>query len=140
MEIIYKEIRESYNKEELRLLYHDTEWINYGNDIEKTKRAIEKSLCTIGAFHNDKLVGIIRVIGDDERIIYVQELVVLKQYKRRGIGKTLIKLIKNKYNHIKDIVLITDNTDNNPETNGFYRLLGFKEASEYGTICYINWE
>lgn len=140
MEIIYKEIRESYNKEELRLLYHDTEWINYGNDIEKTKRAIEKSLCTIGAFHNDKLVGIIRVIGDDERIIYVQELVVLKQYKRRGIGKTLIKLIKNKYNHIKDIVLITDNTDNNPETNGFYRSLGFKEASEYGTICYINWE
>ncbi|SFB18477.1 GNAT family N-acetyltransferase [Clostridium frigidicarnis] len=140
MDIIYKEIRESYNKEELRLLYHDTAWINYGNDIDKTKRSIEKSLCTIGAFCNDKLVGIIRVIGDDERIIYIQELVVLRQYKRKGIGKTLIKLIRDKYKHITDIVLITDNTDNNPETNGFYKTLGFKEASEYGTICYMKCE
>ena len=80
--ITYREIREDYDHEQLRLLYHDAGWLNYGNDIEKTERAIRKSLCTIGAYDGDKLVGIVRVVGDDEHIVYFQELAVLSQYKR----------------------------------------------------------
>lgn len=138
--IIYKEIGQDYDKEQLRLLHHDTEWIKYGNDMEKEERAIQKSLCTIGAYDEDKLVGIVRVIGDDERVIYFQELVVLKQYKRMGIGRTLVEMIMEKYKHVPDKVLITDNTDNNPETNGFYQSLGYKLASDMGIVCYLKFE
>ena len=62
--ITYKEIKEDYDKEQLKLLYHDTEWISYGNDLEKKERAIRKSLCTIGAYHQDRIVPYIhRSIG-----------------------------------------------------------------------------
>lgn len=138
--ITYKEIREDYDKEQLKHLYHDTEWYTYGNDLEKTWRSIQKSLCTIGAFDEDKLVGVVRVVGDDERIIYFQELVVLSQYKRMGIGRTLVKMIMDRYKHVPDKVVITDNTDNNPETNGFYQSLGFKRANDMGIVCYLRFE
>lgn len=139
-EISYREIREDYDREQLRLLDHDAGWVNYGNDIETMARAIQKSLCTIAAFDGDKLAGIVRVVGDDEHIIYFQDLAVLSQHKRRGIGRTLVEMIMNKYQHVRHIVAITDNTNGNPETNGFYQSLGFKLAGEMGIVCYLNFE
>ncbi len=60
--------------EELMNLYSDVEWSAYTNDSMRLKKAIENSLKVLTAWDDDKLVGLIRVIGDNQTIIYIQDI------------------------------------------------------------------
>jgi GNAT superfamily N-acetyltransferase len=65
----------------------------------------------------------------------IQDILILKGYQRRGYGKKLINEILNKYSHVRMKVLLTDDTE---KTKVFYDSVGFKKASEVGTVCYLN--
>lgn len=123
------------NEKDFFSLYNDAGWTNYTDDFETTIRGIKNSLLIIGAFIKNKLAGFIRVIGDGETIIYIQDLIVLSQYKRRGIGKRLVREILERYKEARQKVLITDN---NPESTGFYNSIGFSESTSIGIIAFIK--
>ena len=81
--ITYKKMFD-FNQFQILNLYNDAGWSNYTNDPDQLLLAFENSLLVYGAFHKDKLVGVIRIVGDAHTIIYIQDLLVLHAYQRKG--------------------------------------------------------
>ncbi|MGB3017245.1 MAG: GNAT family N-acetyltransferase [Ignavibacteria bacterium] len=123
------------NKEELYALYNDAGWTLYTNDIDHLKDAVANSLQTITARSDGKLVGLIRCVGDGKTIIYIQDILVLREYKRCGIGTRLVDIVLKKYHDVRQIVLLTDDTE---EVKEFYRSLGFSEAGNMKLVCFVK--
>ena len=121
--------------EDLLNLYGDVEWFAYTNDPENLKLAIDRSLKVWTCWDDDKLVGLARVVGDGYTIIYIQDILVLKSYQGRGIGSKLLKLILEKYKPVRQIVLMTDETD---KTIRFYEKNGLRKASDYKMVTFIK--
>lgn len=88
------------------------------------------------AWDNPKLVGLIRIVGDSHTIIYIQDILVLKEYQSQGIGSKLLRLILEKYKSIHQIVLMTDNTK---ETISFYKKNGMVDTAEYNGVSFVKY-
>ena len=128
--ISYKEFgKERIN--EVYKIYEENGWGAYLNDIDKLRRAFDNSLYILGAFDEDELVGFIRCIGDSEYILYIQDLIVKKDYQRKGIGSTLVSRVSDKYKTVRQFLLITDDCD--VQANNFYKKMGLKREL-YGNI------
>lgn len=56
------------------------------------RRSIQNALC-FGVYESDKQVGFARVISDFATYAYVGDVFVLASYRRRGIGKWLMRSI-----------------------------------------------
>ena len=122
------------NKEDLMSLYTDVGWFVYTNDIDKLVRAITNSTRVISAWENEKLVALIRTVSDGETIVYIQDVLVLKEYKRKGIGKKLIKMILEENKEIRQIVLLTDKQDE--VSTAFYENLNFKSCDDGEIVAF----
>lgn len=57
--------------------------------------AINNSLYMVGVYDDDKLIGMGRIVGDGGVICYIQDLIILPEYRKRGIGSVLIKYLKD---------------------------------------------
>lgn len=111
-----------YNEEEILNLYDSVGWTNYTSNPSMLTNAYKHSLKILGAYDADKLVGIIRVVGDGYSIVYIQDIIVLPEYQRKGIGTTLIKEILSEYKDVYQKALMTDNTEKSIQ---FYKSVGF---------------
>lgn len=111
MQITYKE---THNVEEgaIKYLYENAKWTNYTKDMPTLLRAIKHSLAVITAWDGNHLVGLIRVVGDGQTIIYIQDILVLEHYQNRGVGSELMKRIVAKYKHVRQKVLLTNDAVN----------------------------
>ncbi len=121
--------------EELMNLYNDVEWFAYTKDNKRLKNAIENSLKVLTAWDDDKLVGLARVIGDNHTIIYIQDILILESYQGQGIGSHLLKCILEKYKSIRQIILLTDQTE---KTINFYGKNGMVKASDYNCVAFMR--
>ena len=117
----------TYNEEEILNLYQSVGWLNYVNQPEMLKNAYANSLRIFGAYENEKLLGIIRVVGDGHSIVFIQDIVVLPEYQRHGIGTALLKKVLDTYAHVYQKTLLTDDTE---KTILFYKSLGFQMDTE----------
>ena len=116
-------------------LYRANGWKSYADNIERTMRSIENALFVYTCWENDQLVGLLRAVGDGETITYVQDILVLPEYHRKGIGTNLLKKCMEEYKDCYQFVLITDDTD---KTNNFYKSMGLKSGKEMGANCFIK--
>ncbi len=116
-------------------LYEEAEWLNYLKDEAAFKQMFDNALYTLGAYDQDQLVGLVRMIGDNAHILYIQDILVLKAYRRRGIGRTLLKEAMDKFSHVRQTVLITDDKD---DTRGFYEACGLKKSSDMKIACFVK--
>ena len=125
------EIREYkiYNEPEILGLYEAVGWTAYTSRPEALRRGFEHSLLILAAYEADRLLGLIRIVGDGHTIVFVQDILVLPEYQRKGIGSALLQAVLDRYRHVRQIELATDDT---PKTAGFYRSMGFREMSEIG--------
>jgi ribosomal protein S18 acetylase RimI-like enzyme len=122
--------------EDLIELYNNVGWSNYTKHADMLHKAYENSLLVITAWHGDKLLGSIRIVGDGYSIIYIQDIVVLTEYQHMGIGFKLITEVLNKYEDVYQKVLLTDNE---PKTIAFYEKMGFLTSDKYGCISYVKY-
>mgnify|MGYP001408393643 FL=1 len=121
MTYIIKEY-ENYNEQEILDLYKSVEWDLYIVDPTMLKNAYNNSLKTYGAYVDDKLVGIIRVVGDGYSVVFIQDLLIRPEFQRQGIGRALMQRIIDEYKGVYQMHLLTDNTE---KTIGFYKSMGF---------------
>ena len=98
-------------------------------------KGFENSLLTLAAYEGERLIGIVRAVGDGHTIIFIQDILVLPEYQRKGIGSALLQEILSRYSMVRQIELVTDN---DPKTISFYRSMGFREMSESGCIGFIK--
>lgn len=121
MEFSIKEYK-AYNQQEILPLYESVGWTNYTQKPQMLKEAYLHSLKSYAAYVDNKLVGVIRVVGDGVSVVFVQDLLVYPQHHRHGIGTALLKRIMEEYNGVYQLHLLTDNTE---KTIAFYKSLGF---------------
>jgi len=134
--INYKEIK-NIDSNKIKDLYDDAGWIAYTEDIPKLMRGIENSKDVITAWEKNELIGLIRTVGDGETILYIQDILVKKNHKRKGIGTQLLNLILDKYTHVRHKVLLTDKT---AETKGFYESYGFKQSDSFDLVSFVKFD
>ncbi len=122
-------------KEQLMNLYGDVEWFAYTRYPEVLEKAVNNCLNVWTAWDGDKLVGLARVVGDSYTIIYIQDILILKDYQKRGIGSKILKLILKKYESVRQIILLTDDTE---KTVNYYKKNGLVKASDSNAVAFMK--
>ena len=120
--------------EDVLHLYQAVGWTNYTNQPQMLEQALPHSLAVYLAFDGEKIVGLIRLVGDGFSSVFVQDLIVLPSYQRQGIGRSLMKEALEDYKDAYQVQLVTEQTEKNV---GFYRSIGFETLSTYDCIGMI---
>jgi len=115
-------------------LYADSSWTLYTADAAQLMSALCGSLQVITAWQGDRLVGLVRAVGDSVTILYIQDLLVLTSFRRRGIGSALLERLCSMYLHVRQKVLMTDDT---PEIRQFYTACGFEDGGQKGLAFFV---
>ena len=131
------EIKEykAYSEPEILSLYASVGWTAYTDQPEVLRKGFENSMLTLAAYEDEQLLGIIRTVGDGHTIVFVQDILVFPEYQRKGVGSALLQAILDRYSHVRQIELATDNT---PKTIAFYKSMGFLELSEIGCCGFMK--
>ena len=128
-------INDAVSFEEIFLLYGAVGWTNYTTNPTMLKNALEHSLFLISARDEDgKLVGFLRAVGDGYSILYIQDIIVLPEYQRQGIGT---QLLRQTLEHFKEVYQIILTTDSELKTIAFYEANGFTALSKYGCTSFM---
>ena len=109
-------------------LYQAVGWTNYTNQPQMLAQALSHSLATYLARDGEKIVGLVRLVGDGFSSVFVQDLIVLPSYQRQGIGSSMMKQALADYKDAYQVQLATEQTE---KTLKFYRSLGFETLSTY---------
>ena len=126
--MIFIRNQQSVDLDDVLHLYQAVGWTNYTNQPQMLAQALTHSLAIYLARDGEKIVGLVRLIGDGFSSVFVQDLIVLPSYQRQGIGSTLMKQALADYKDAYQVQLATDESE---KTLGFYRSLGFETLSSF---------
>lgn len=60
---------------------------------EDMQQGLDGSLYAVCATLSGEIVGTARVVGDGRTVFYVQDVIVLPEHQRRGVGKAMMKKV-----------------------------------------------
>ncbi|MBS4750143.1 GNAT family N-acetyltransferase [Carnobacteriaceae bacterium zg-ZUI78] len=106
--------------EQLRQLYTSVGWCAYTNTFDDLSILLDKAIQVITAWDNNKLVGLIRTIGDGVYVEVIQDLLVLPEYQGNGIGKYLLTRACEGAEDKKQVFLLTESGAENKKALSFY--------------------
>ena len=58
--------------------------------LDHAKKALQNGLINVSALYNGELVGMGRLVGDGAMYWYLQEIIILPQFQRKGIGTMIV--------------------------------------------------
>jgi len=123
------------DREQMVRLYKAAGWWTPENDEnpEFVDRIAPGSYCFVGAFRGEHMIGMGRILSDGVSDTYIQDVTVLPDYRRRGIGARIITALVEKLreDRIEWIGLVGE-----PGTSDFYKQLGFSEMK--GSVPFIH--
>ena len=121
--------------EEIVNLYMAADWWQESDEARAVIPAmIRGSLCFMVARSLDgSIIGMARVISDGHSDAYIQDVVVLKDYRGKGIGSELVRRLTRfcVERKIRWIGLVAE-----PGTQGMYEELGFGSLAGYQPMLY----
>ena len=121
--------------EDVLPLYEAVGWTNYTTKPEMLEVAYKNSLHIIGAFNDDeKLIGVLRGVGDGASILFIQDILVYPEYQHQGIGTKLLQQTLEKYKNVYQIQLATDDST---KTVSFYESNGFTSLTSLNCVSFI---
>lgn len=53
-------------------------------------------------------MGILRAVGDGASVVFLQDLIVLPEFQRQGIGSQLMQRVMEKYADVYQLQLLTE--------------------------------
>jgi GNAT superfamily N-acetyltransferase len=113
--------------DELLALYEAVGWSAYTRSPAVLRAAITGSSFVVVARRGPRLVGLARAISDDATICYVQDVLVVPQEQRKGVGRALVRAVLDRYATVRQKVLLTDDE---PGQRAFYESLGYAEIRD----------
>lgn len=132
--ILYKETSNIAPKQ-IKRLYDSVGWKAYTREMEQVCRGISNSLYVLTAWNEDVLVGLVRVIGDGETIIYIQDILVNPKYQQQGIGEQLLTRTLAIYQGVRQKVLLTEDA---PLVRHFYEKYGFTSCDQGNVVAFYK--
>lgn len=131
--IIYKLLKK-VDPEELVILYRSAGWWSEKNDnIEFLDELVNNSFLFLAAYDGSKLIGMGRSISDGISDAYIQDVTVLPEYRRKGIGG---EIIRNLVSNLKERGIHWIGLIGEPGTQHFYEELGFERMIDYVPMLY----
>ncbi|TVX93625.1 GNAT family N-acetyltransferase [Paenibacillus agilis] len=113
------------------VLEHKTLWeaVGWGNvNIDMTERSIDNSVYAVVVISDDQVVGMGRIVGDGAMYYYIQDVAVLPDYQKLGIGQQIVdKLMQYIRLHCVGAGFVGLFASQGEEP--FYEKLGFKDYS-----------
>ena len=126
---------EKWPEDDIVELYRVGGWWKDSYDKSVIKFLIKYSFCfaVVVDKKTKKAVGMGRVLSDGISDGYIQDLVILPYYRKKGIGKKLTKILVDycKSKGVNWIALISE-----PNQEEFYKKIGFKEMKNYVPFKY----
>lgn len=123
------------SNEDLQKLYLSVGWDVYVNNNEDMTVLLKNAYYFVTVWDNDHLVGLTRVISDDHSIAYVQDILIDPDYQGNGIGSKLLNMIKERFNHVRQVVLMTDTSE---KTINFYEKNELLSLDKYGCTAFMK--
>lgn len=114
---------------DLLSLYESVGWTAYTKTPELLRDAVAGSSYVVTARRDGELKGLARAVSDDATICYLQDVLVHPDEQRRGGGRALVAKILDRYRHVRQKVLLTDDE---PGQRAFYESLGYREIRDFG--------
>lgn len=130
MSIVFKETKE-FSAQELQNLFLSVDWSS-GHYPEKLIVAMKNSSSVFTAWDGNQLIGLLNVLDDGIMTAYIHYLLINPIYQHQGIGKELVKRMKDKYMDYLRIILIAYDKEIR-----FYKNSGF-EVGEEKTPMFIT--
>jgi GNAT superfamily N-acetyltransferase len=115
--------------DELVALYEAVGWTAYVKSPERLRAAVRGSSCVLVARRDGRLVGLARAVSDGVSICYLQDVLVLPDEQRHGVGRALVESLLARYADVRQKVLLTDDE---PRQRAFYESLGYTEIRDFG--------
>ena len=128
-------INDAVSFEEIFPIYEAVGWTNYTTNPTMLKNALEHSLFLISARDEEgNLIGFLRAVGDGFSIVYIQDIIVLPEYQRQGIGTQLLRQTLEYFKEVYQMILTTDSE---LKTLAFYESNGFTALSKVGCTSFM---
>ncbi len=70
----------------------DTQGWGKDRPVDRNDQAIKGSIFIASARHKGRLVGLLRLVGDDAYCLYVADFIVRPEYQNMGIGTRLLEM------------------------------------------------
>ena len=96
----YKLLERIPTVKEYQFLRNSVDWPKVSN--EAVNQSLKNSLFSVCIVHNNTIIAIGRVIGDAGIYYYVQDVIVLPKFQRKGLGKKIMNSIMNYLNEKAD--------------------------------------
>jgi len=104
------------------LIYRANGW-SAAEKPELLHKALLNSETLISAWDGKKLVGLGNAISDGHLVVYYPHLLVLPAYHGRGIGREIMRRLRQRYERFHQHMLVAEATAVN-----FYERIGFVRA------------
>ena len=125
----------TYTEAEILPLYESVGWVAYTRAPEVLRAGFERSLLCLAAYEGDRLVGLLRAVGDGRTVVLLQDILVSPAFQRQGVGRALIEAALDRFKAVRQVLLLTDDS---PGTTAFYEALGFKSVDRFGCKAYMR--
>lgn len=122
-----------FTQEQLQGLFQSVNWLS-ADYPERLAKALNHCETVFTAWDNEQLVGLINAIDDGELTAYVHYLCVRPEYQKKGIGRELLKLVKEKY---QDYLYLMLHAEHKPLIQ-YYENNGFAHESEVSVMVILN--
>lgn len=137
--LIIREGSEGLLGNKIKNLYCDAGWISPDQpkwQDEKYEICFKNSTWVYTVWDKEEMIAMIRVVSDKVMTATIQDLVVIKEYQMRGIGKKLVELCLQKLPHGNWWAHTT------PENYDFYRNCGFQlpNMENNATLTYMGFK
>ena len=109
-----------FSVQQVQNLFLSVNWIS-GNYPERLHKALMNSSTVITAWHEDQLVGLVRVLDDSEMMAYIHYVLVHPDFQRCGIAGKMLTMVKEKYKDYLYIEVMPEESKN----AAFYQKHGF---------------
>jgi len=137
--ITYKTTKD-IDPQKVLALYESDGWKSYLKEDFDIGTMLSNSYMVYSAWDEERLIGLIRTVGDGVSIQYIQDILVHEDYRNQKIGYALFRYILEASSHIRTLALMTNDTIENEPIKQWYKKVGLKTFQETGVIGYCRFE
>ena len=123
----------TFTKQQVEELFLLVNWVS-GKYPDRLYKALMNSSNVFTAWDHEKLVGLVRVLDDQEMLAYVHYVLVHPDYQGKGIASELIKRVKEEYKDFFYIEVMPEESKNAT----FYKKHGFKIMEDGVAMQIVN--
>ncbi len=131
--IMFYTKEKTFTKNQVEELFLSVNWVS-GKYPDCLYKALMNSSNVFTAWDDEKLVGLVRVLDDQEMLAYVHYVLVHPDYQGKGIASELINKVKEEYKDFLYIEVVPEESKNAT----FYKKHGFKIMEDGVAMQIVN--